>query len=80
MLQALFLFDDKNKKSPKRIITDTHQIDNELKSIGVVCGIYPIDHIGDTENAHQTQKSIKDIQQAYEFDLYDLSQDLKNQF
>lgn len=76
MLQALFLFDDKNKRSPKRIITDIHQIDNELKSTGVVCGIYPIDHIGSKENPDQTQKtskSIKDIQQVYEFAHYDLS-------
>ena len=76
MLQALFLFDEKNKTSPKRIVTDTDKIGSELESIGLVFGIYATDRIGGEENPLQTRKtskSITAIQHAFGFEHYDLA-------
>ena len=76
MLQALFLFDEKNKMTPKTVISDIDQIYYELGSIGLVSGMYPVDHAESEENvclAKNTMESIKGIQKEHGFDYYDLA-------
>jgi cupin superfamily acireductone dioxygenase involved in methionine salvage len=76
MLQALFLFDEKNKMTPKTVISDIDQIYCELGSIGLVSGMYPVDHAESEENvclSKNTMESIKAIQKEHGFDYYDLA-------
>ena len=61
MLQALFLFDEKNKMTPKTVISDIDQIYYELGSIGLVSGMYPVDHAGIEENGCLAENTMKSI-------------------
>ena len=76
MLQALFLFDEDNKKSPKTIITETYQISRELQSIGVgynICPVDQVDNIANSLHITKTSESIKTIQMKYKCAHYDLA-------
>jgi cupin superfamily acireductone dioxygenase involved in methionine salvage len=76
MVQALFLFDEKNKTIPKTVISDVKQIYRELESIGLVSGMYPIGHTGNKDNdcsTNATIRSINAIQREHGFGYYDVA-------
>ena len=76
MLQALVLFDEEDKKSPKTIITETDQISGELQSIGLEYHTYPVDQVDKVSNplhTLNTSQSIKTIQMEYKCAYYDLA-------